>query len=67
MKLPIDKERFKIYMKIGAVYLGLSMFGELVENPADISTRLLEQPLARLLCCGGQLYPFRAQRSLCQV
>jgi len=34
MKLPIDKERFKIYMKIGAVYLGLSMFGELVENPA---------------------------------
>ena len=34
MKLPIDKERFKIYLKIGAVYLGLSMFGELVENPA---------------------------------
>ena len=33
MKLPIDKERFKVYMKIGAVYLGLSMFGELVENP----------------------------------
>jgi two-component system, LytTR family, sensor kinase len=34
MKLPIDKERFKIYIKIGAVYLGLSMFGELVKNPA---------------------------------
>src|SRR5687768_3319453 len=33
MKFPIDKERFKIYIKIGAVYLGLSMFGELVENP----------------------------------
>jgi two-component system LytT family sensor kinase len=33
MKLPIDKERFKIYIKIGVVYLGLSMFGELVENP----------------------------------
>ena len=33
MKIPIDKERFKIYLKIGAVYLGLSMFGELVENP----------------------------------
>ena len=34
MKLPIDKARFKIYLKIAAVYLGLSMFGELVENPA---------------------------------
>ncbi len=33
MKLPIDKARFKIYIKIAAVYLGLSMFGELVENP----------------------------------
>jgi len=34
MKLPIDKERFKIYIKIAAVYLGMSIFGELVENPA---------------------------------
>ena len=32
MKLTIDKDRFKIYIKIGVVYLGLSMFGELVEN-----------------------------------
>jgi two-component system, LytTR family, sensor kinase len=34
MKLSIDKDRFKLYIKVGAVYLGLSMFGELVENPA---------------------------------
>jgi two-component system, LytTR family, sensor kinase len=33
MIIPVNKERFKIYIKIGAVYLGLSMFGELVENP----------------------------------
>ena len=32
MKLSIDRIRFKIYIKIAAVYLGLSMFGELVEN-----------------------------------
>jgi two-component system, LytTR family, sensor kinase len=34
MKRHIDRRRFKVYVKIGAAYLFLSMFGELVSNPA---------------------------------
>lgn len=34
MKRHIDRARFKVYVKIGGAYLLLSMFGELVSNPA---------------------------------
>jgi two-component system LytT family sensor kinase len=33
MKIPIDRERFKVYLRIGAAYFLLSAFGELVGNP----------------------------------
>jgi two-component system, LytTR family, sensor kinase len=41
MKLAIDRERFKIYIKIGAAYLLLSMFGELVSNHETFLQRSL--------------------------
>lgn len=32
MTIPIDRERLKVYLRIGAVYLGLTIFGDLVQS-----------------------------------
>lgn len=37
----IDKDRFKLYLRIGAVFLLLSLFGDLVSNPDTFLPRII--------------------------
>jgi two-component system, LytTR family, sensor kinase len=39
MTIPVDRERFKVYLWIAAVYLGLWLFGDLVQNPETFFKR----------------------------
>src|SRR5688500_18852133 len=40
MKVPIDRSRFKVYLRIGAYYLLLSTFGDLLRNQAGFFATL---------------------------
>lgn len=40
MKISVDRERFKVYLWIAAVYLGLWLFGDLIQNPETFFKRL---------------------------
>jgi two-component system, LytTR family, sensor kinase len=39
MKIAVDRERFKVYLWIGVVYLGLWLFGDLIQHPETFFER----------------------------
>lgn len=41
MNRPVDRERFKLYIRIGVGYLLLSLFGDLVSNPGTFLKRIV--------------------------
>ena len=41
MNRPVDRERFKLYLRIGVGYLLLSLFGDLVSNPETFLKRIV--------------------------
>jgi hypothetical protein len=40
MKISVDRERFKVYLWIAAAYLGLWVFGDLIQNPETFFKRV---------------------------